>query len=346
MSQRAASVPGVARRVTLQDVARRAKVSRTTASNVLLGTGRLSEATRQRVRQAMADLGYVYHQSAGSLRRRTARTIGMVVTNIDRPHFGELLLGLESTVSDSGYTLLVLTTRDRLDRQTQAISTLREHQVAAAAIIPATSSDAAFLETLRSWGVPTVFMTRYVRGHEWPYVGPDDVLGGRMAVEHLLDHGCGSIAYLGGYREVNSRIDRVEGARQAIERRGGGTTLRDLTSPPTGEGGLELGRRLLTRGEPLPDGVLCHSDAVAMGFERALHEAGRAPDVRVVGYDGVAATRYFVPAITSVATNGLELGERAAGALLRAAEDGVSVRSHRQIPELVVRESCGTHDGS
>ncbi|MER7797268.1 LacI family DNA-binding transcriptional regulator [Microbacterium sp. NPDC096154] len=331
------------RRVTLRDVAKAAGVSRTTASNVVMGTGRISDETRERVRSAMAELGYVYHQAAGALRRRTSRAVGVVVTNIHRPHFGELLLGLESTFTEAGYTSLVVSTMDRLDRQARAVSTLREHSVAGLAMIPATGSGPELLRALDDWDVPSVFVSRYVRGYDRPYVGPDDVLGGRLAGEHLLDHGCRTLAYIGGNPEVMSRIDRIAGVRQAIEARGADVALVDWVGEPSGEGGLELGRRLLREGA-MPDGVLCHGDAVAMGFERALHEAGRTGDVRVIGYDGVAATGYWIPALTTVATNGYALGRQAAEELIGALEGGRAPASQLQRPRLIVRESCGAHE--
>jgi LacI family transcriptional regulator len=335
------------RRVTLQDVARAAGVSRTTASNVVMGTGRASDETRRRVRQAMADLGYVYSQAAGSLRRRSSRAVGVVVTNIHRPHFGELLIGLESTLTEAGYTALMVSTFDRRDRQEQAVTLLREHDVAGIAMIPATGTGEELFAALQDWAVPSVFVSRYVRGRDHPYVGPDDVRGGWLAASHLLDHGCRNIVYAGGHPDVPSRIDRREGVVRAITERGGNVRFADLESEPTGEGGLALGAALVASGS-LPDGVVCHGDAVAMGLERALFEAGLnrdagAPDVRVVGYDGVAATRYFVPALTTVETNGFELGRRAADELIRALHTGDPVGSQLLEPRLVVRESCGAH---
>ncbi|MCP2638415.1 LacI family transcriptional regulator [Microbacterium sp. HD4P20] len=328
-------------------MARVAGVSRTTASNVVMGTGRVSDETRARVRQAMSDLGYVYSQAAGSLRRQSSRAVGVVVTNIHRPHFGELLIGLESTLTEAGYTALMVSTFDQLDRQERAVSILREHDVAGLAMIPATGSGDELFSTLQDWAVPSVFVSRYVRGRSHPYVGADDVQGGRLAVRHLLEHGCRRIAYLGGNPGVPSRTDRIEGALRAIEEHGSDVSFVELVGEPSGDGGVGLGRALVASGE-LPDGVLCHGDAVAMGFERALYDAGLnrpgdAPDVRVIGYDGVAATGYSVPSLTTVETNGLELGQQAAAELIRALRTGEPVNSQLHEPRLIVRESCGDH---
>lgn len=333
----------MSRRATLQDVARHAGVSRSTASYVVTGTGRVSEATRQRVRESMDALGYVYNQAAASLRRQSAQTVGVIVTNIDRPFFGELLIGLESTLTESGFMSLVVSTRDRLEHQARAMRMLREHHVAALAIIPATGSGQDLIDATHDWGIPTVFMTRYLRGHAEPYVGPDDVTGGYLAAGHLIEHGCRTLCYVGGPTGVTSRWDRIEGARRAIDEAGADVELTDITSDSTGQGGLETGQ-LLTRGRTMPEGIMCHNDAVAMGLERALFDAGRRGDVRVIGYDDVATTRFLMPSLTSVATNGHRLGERAARSLLRAVSHAEStVETYLETPRLAVRESCGDH---
>jgi LacI family transcriptional regulator len=198
-------------------------------------------------------------------------------------------------------------------------------------------------DVLDDWDAPSLFVSRYMPGHDRPYVGPDDVMGGRLAAEHLLDHGCRTIAYVGGWPEVASRRDRMRGMREAIARRGAAVELTELAGEPSGDGGLELGRALVDAG-PLPDGVLCHGDATAMGLGRALHDAGLAGRVRVIGYDGVAAARYWIPSLTTVETDGFELGRQAAEELVSALEHRRAPVSHLQQPRLIVRESCGEHD--
>lgn len=330
------------KRVTLRDVAQAAGVSRTTASNVIAETGRVSDETRERVRAVMAELGYVYHQAAGSLRRQSSRSVGVVVTNIHRPHYGEMLVGLESTFTDAGYTLLMVSTMDRVDRQRRALETLREHDVAGVAIIPATGSDAGLIDELRAWGVPSAFVSRHVLGAEHPYIGVDNARGAYLAARHLLDHGCRRIAYIGSVDGVSSRVERIEGARRAIADSGLDVAFAEVEGEPTAEGGQVAALRLLAEDE-LPDGVICHGDLVALGFGRALHDAGLDGRVRVIGYDGLGQTAFWAPALTTVDQHAGELGAQAARALIEAIERGGPVASHLLEPRLIVRESCGVH---
>lgn len=326
------------------DVARHAGVSRTTASYVLNGTGRVSTATRERVRASIETLGYVYNEGAASL-RRTGRTVGVIVPNIDRPFFGEVLSGVESTFTASGYMALMVSTRDRPDQQARLLRMLREHQVAALVIISATGSNHDLVNTVRSSDVPTVFLSRYVPGATEPYVGSDEVRGGYLAADHLVRaHQCRSITYVGGPQRGVARIDRLKGVRRALAESGSEVNLVDLTGPSTVEAGIRAGHELTAGG--LPDGIICHNDTIALGVARALFEAGKAGATRIIGYDDIVTARASVPSLTSVATNGHLLGETAARALLAVLSGAEpAVRSHLAEPRLIVRESCGDHVG-
>jgi LacI family transcriptional regulator len=327
------------RSVTLKDVAEHAGVSRTTASYVVMGTGRVSEKTRRRVQESMTTLGYVYNQGAAALRRQTGTTVGVVVTNIDNPFFGELLVGLESTLTEAGFLSLVVTTADDPARQTQLLRALREHQVAGLAIVPATGTTPQDLAEFQGWGIPHVLMTRYLPEIDAPYVGPDDRLGGRLAADHLLDLGCGSLAYIGGSSAVMSRLDRMRGVEEAAE--GRGVTVLDVPSETSGEGGRRVGAELLARPR-LPEGIVCHSDTVAMGLYRALRDAGKAEGVRVVGYDDIATAELWYPSLTSVSTDAAGMGRRAGESLLQVLTGAAStVESSVIVPRLIVRESSG-----
>ncbi|MBT2586457.1 LacI family DNA-binding transcriptional regulator [Arthrobacter sp. ISL-95] len=330
--------------VTLQDVADHAGVSRATASLVLRETGRVSTQTRQRVTEAMSTLGYVYNRGAASLRTQTANTIGVVVTHIASPFFGEAIHGLETGLTDSGYLPLLVNTDDDPGRQQDAIQKLREHQVAGLALVPATGTKPSLIDQLRAWNMEHVLVSRYIKDVDAPYVGADDVVGGRLAATHLIEtHESSSIAYLGGLPAIMSRTDRTNGVKQAMARHGlDPTSLVDVPGAVTGAGGLELGQHLIASGLPLPDGIICHSDSVAFGLYRALRIHGLGTETRVIGYDNIGGAALWEPPLTSVATQGEALGRRAARMLLeRIKEPGAPTSIDKTIPELAIRQSCG-----
>ncbi|MDA3625718.1 LacI family DNA-binding transcriptional regulator [Saccharopolyspora oryzae] len=327
--------------MTLRDVAEKAGVSRATASLVLRGTGRVSDATRERVEKAMSDLGYVYDRVAASLRTQRGQFVGVVITNIGNPFFSELFKGLEAGLLRAGYVPLLASTSDDVEQQDAVLTGFHEHQVAGLALVPATGSDQALVDRLTAWGIGHVLLTRYLGDARLTYVGADDVLGGRLAGEHLVRHGARKFAYVGGFPQMLSRRDRLTGLRQAVEEAGlDPDDVIDLPGRVSGAGGLELGRDLLDRGE-LPDAVLCHSDSVALGLFRAMHDKGRT-DVRVIGYDGIADAALWEPPLTSVAVHPGRLGERAAEMLLsRMAGPKAAPDVELAEPELVIRRSCG-----
>lgn len=338
----------VKKRVTLQDVAQRAGVSRTTASNLVRGVGRASDETRERVHRVMEELGYVYNRAAGSLRNNASRTVGVVITNIHRAHFGELLVGMEQAFTEAGYTLFVVSTMDQLSRQDKAIATLREHNVDGVVIVPATGSDDGLIRTLEDWGVPNLFVSRWVPGIEHPYVGIDNEHGAYLAARHLLDHGCRAFAYVGSHAGVSIHLERVAGVRRALAEWPDDVDFVVVEGDTTSAGGYRMVQQLVRDGVAF-DCVIGHGDLVALGVERGIRDLGmpvpgEPGSVRVVGYDGVDASAYWSPALTTLAVNAGDLGRRAAESLLEAIATGDEVKSALPQPTLVVRESCGPHD--
>lgn len=295
----------------------------------------------------MEELGYVYNRAAGSLRNNSSRTVGVVITNIHRAHYGELLVGMEQAFTEAGYTLFVVSTMDQLGRQERAIGTLREHNVDGVVIVPATGSDESLVKTLVDWGVPNLFVSRWIPGVDHPYVGIDNEHGAYLAAQHLLEHGCRAFAYVGSHTGVSIHLERVAGVRRALAEWLEPVDLTVIEGETTSAGGYMMVETLVREGVRF-DCVIGHGDLVALGAERALRDLeiptlGEPGSVRVVGYDGVDASAYWSPALTTIAVNADELGRLAAESLLDAIKAGGLVRSARPQPVLVVRESCGPH---
>lgn len=337
-----AGVTGAAgtRRVTLSDVAARAGVSRATASLVVRGEGALAETTRERVRVAMEELGYVYNRGAAALRASTTQSIGLVVPDVSNDFTAELTVTVENNVGD--LVTLIGNSLEDLDRQDALVRSMIERQVDGMIVLPAVGSTDRLVSMLRGSRVPVVMATREMSGTGLPYVGIDNVLGGRLAVDHLLQHGARRVAYIGGLEQLRPRHDRVAGARQALAV-GGGELVADIPGPPRGSWGREIARELIAAGE-LPDAIICHNDLVAFGVYRALRERGLGDpsELAIVSYDDIAAAELWEPPLTSVGASGYEVGMRCAEALVRRmAAPAAEPERILVSPHLVVRESCG-----
>jgi len=197
------------------------------------------------------------------------------------------------------------------------------------------------LERLRSHGIPSVLVDRLATGSGFSSVSVDDVAGGRMAAQHLLDTGRRRLLFVGGPRDLRQVRDRLAGARQAVAAvRGASLEVMDVASL-TMLDGVSAGRRILELPER-PDGVLAVNDLVALGVLQGVSILGgvRVPqDVAIVGYDDIDFAAAAAVPITSIRQPRNRIGAEALDLLL-AEIDGNDV--HRRIvfqPELVVRES-------
>jgi LacI family transcriptional regulator len=331
-------------RVTLADVANRAGFSRSTASLVFQGSTLVADSTREAVLAAAGQLGYVYNRRAASLRTQRTLTIGLIIGALSNPFFADLTEAVEDELAPLGYTVLLGNTLEDVERQASLITTLCEYRVDGLLIVPAVGSDASFVGPMSSLGVPHVLVTRRVAGVTAPYVGSDDYHAGERAAAHLAAHGCRSVAYFGGREGVYVRSERFRGVRAASL--AAGMTLTDRWSASlktSSTAGYDAATALLRDGPP-PDGVVCHSDAIAFGFMRAVRDAGLTvgEDVRVIGFDDVEMARHWSPSLTSMSVNAGDLG-RAAARLLAQHIDGVEgLQDVILQPELIVRESCGS----
>jgi LacI family transcriptional regulator, galactose operon repressor len=333
--------PTASKHATLLDVANRAGVSRATASLVLRGTGRVSQPTRDRVFQAMQELGYVYNRGAASLRTRDSHVIGVLVTTVTNPFFAEVIVGLEERLAELGYVSLLANTLNDVDRQASLVTFLQENHVAGVVLVPAFATDPRSLDSFATRDIPLLFLSRAVGENPELYIGTDDIEGGKLAGEHLIWHGCRNIAYLGGREDAIARRDRILGLQATAKQHGlARTHLTYIASPTTARGGLAAARELLGSRAPV-DGIVCHSDDVALGVYRALHDAGKANRARVISFDNIDNAELFEPPLTTVSGKPVELGRQAAQAIYDDLNGSTTPVATLVGPELIVRQSCG-----
>jgi LacI family transcriptional regulator len=326
-------------RITLQDVAAHAGVSRATASMVVRDAGRISPATRQRVRESMIALGYVYHRGAATLRTRRSGIIGLIITDVSNPFFAAMTLGFDQAAGEGGYLTMMTDTFDDPERQARLAQFMLEHPIDALAYTPVVTADLAY--RLENFPVPLLAVTRRSSAGA-PYLGPDDVVGGRLAAEHLVvDHGYRRIVYLGGPRGAGPREDRLEGIRSVLAQNPGAAMVAEIYGTTNVEGGVQLARELQASGVDY-DAVICHSDVVAYALIAALRGPnGERPTSGVMGFDNLPESDVFWPSVTSIGVGPQDMGRQAAQWLLNAL-DGTEARTEVRLrPELHIRRSCG-----
>ena len=334
-------------RVTLMDVARHCDVSRATVSLVLNDSPLVATKTRDRVRQAMAELGYVYNRAAASLRTQHSDAIGVVLTNITNPYFAEFAAGLQDTLTSSGTVPLLGVSGEDRDIQHRLVTSLVERNVDGIVLVPAHGTKPDDLPDLL--GTPLVLLARRLNGIDVDYVGAQNRDGGYAAAEHLYSHGCRRIAFVGGYTDSSAREERARGVEEFLNDHG--LTLNadhSVVCEPARPEAREAAMRLLTEAPdvdgPKIDGIVCFSDVVAFGVLDAIADVGRTvgSDVRVIGFDDVHDAGLNRPSLSSVAVPARETGRRAGQLVLERVAGSTEPTVREEFPtKLETRETCG-----
>ena len=332
------------RSASVKDVASRAGVSLGTVSNVLNRPERVSSATRSRVEKAMADLGFVRNESARQLRAGRSRTIGYVMLDATNPFFTDVAQGMEHVAEDRDLSLFLCNSDNRASREATHLAHLREQRVQGILVTPV-DPDSPVLADIAAGGIPLVIVDRTRPGASFCTVSVDDILGGRLAVDHLVDRGHRRIAFVGGPDSLGQVRERLEGARQAW--RDAGLADEDFivvtTTALSVAEGRAAGERLTgLPGRRRPTAVFCANDLVALGLLQQATSAGvQVPDdLAIVGFDDIDFAAAAAVPLTSVRQPRAELGRTAARLLLSEADDPGHV--HEQVvfePELVARRS-------
>jgi LacI family transcriptional regulator len=321
-----------------------AGVSVGTVSNVLNRPDTVSGPTRERVQDAIAQLGFVRNESARHLRAGSSRTIGLVVLDIANPFFTDMARAVEDVAGEHGLAVLLCNSAGDQARESRYLELLTEQRVQGVLITP-TAELSPDLEGARSRGVPLVLVDRRAPGPDQCSVAVDDVLGGRLAAGHLLERGHRRIAFVGGSSGLPQVQERHAGVVAAIRETTGSDDSLTVLSPSglTVAGGREAAERII--GLPAarrPTAMICANDLLALGVlqEMVRHGFAVPDDMAIVGYDDIDFAAAAALPLSSVRRPRYELGRRAAELLLEEASD----ESHRHQqpvfePQLVVRES-------
>lgn len=327
--------------VGIRDVAALAGVSITTVSNALNRPELVSRAASERVESAIRALGYVPNVAARQLRAGRSTVIGMAVINITNPFFSEVVLGAEEAAEAAGYSVFVGNSYDSQAREARYLDLFDRQRLDGVLLAPV-GDDLGALERFAKRDVPVVLVDRVDPTGVHPSVSLDDVLGARLAAEHLLHGGCRNLTFVGGPFHVAQMRDRLAGCRLAVEASGA-----RLTVTETNTLSVRLGRELGTRIAELPlaerpDGIVAGNDEVALGILHSLmHHGIDVPgEISIVGYDDIDFAATSIVPLTSVRQPSHQIGKAAAELLLGAlAGDREHVRSVRFEPTLMPRQS-------
>ena len=329
------------RKPTLSTVAKEAGVSIPTVSQVMRGTGRISDQTREKVLEAAKKLHYVPDSRAAAMRSGENREIGFVINQLLNPFNAEVVSGVVDLLEAEGYLVSILDTRDDAIRQERQLQAFIRHGRGGLLWVPALKTPDETFELLTTHKIPAVTFLRHVR-RDLDHVGIRNTEATETATRYLADLGHGNIAYLGGTDMTVVRRDRIEGYKTVMEESGLGRLV-VWDSEDNKRAGHDAMTALL-KDQPGITAVVCNGDMVALGACLALTRLGLTPgkDVSVIGFDDIQDAAIATPALTTMSVSPSKLGRKLARTLLDRIDDPEVPATVAEVSaELVPRETTG-----
>ena len=333
------------RKISIEDIARKAGVSHSTVSRALRDNPLISPEVREEIKRLAREMNYVPNAIAQSLQNQRTNTIGVVVTSIADPFYAEVVEGVEQIAQAAGLSVLLSASHRDFEREVAVIDSFHRRRVDGILLADSLISK-QHTKQLAKIAVPIVLINSQIEDQSkfFHAVEINDRLGGRLAVEHLIQLGHTAIGYLGMGNRVRSNNLRLEGYCMAMAEAGlsqnpdwiaisreDDAITRDVVA------GQRMLPKLLEAGVT---SIFCYNDMVAVGALLACQELGISvpQDLSLVGFDGIALSGYVTPPLTTVSQPMLRIGCCAMQMLLDLLE-GKEVKSLVLSPFLTERSS-------
>lgn len=307
--------------VTIKDVAELAGVSKSTVSRVLSDSPRISQATKNKVYEAMKELGYHPNEIARSLANSKSNTLGIVMPNgtdefYSNSFFQESLRGISHIAMEKGYDILISTSKN--SELEVAKKFIQSKKVDGIILMRSRVQDET-IEFLRRARFPFVLIGSSLEYDDVNVVDNDNFLASYQLTEHIINRGRKKIAFIGGNEASVVTVKRIEGYKKALKIAG----LQEInefimTDDFQEQNGYNSVEKLFQMKER-PDGIIVADDMVCIGVMKKLKELGcKVPeDIAVGAFNDSMFSKYSTPAITSVEVCSMTLGEKAATMLIK-----------------------------
>jgi len=327
------------RTVTIQDVAKKAKVSVSTVSRVLNGRVDVASETQERILSVIESLGYTTNLAARSMRSHKKNLVGLIMPDIAYPFAIEVMKGVNRAIAESEFDLLVYTTGDvrksgRASHEQKYVSLLT-NSISDGVIIVAPVAGEFSIDA------PIVSIDPLASNPNYPAVHATNYQGALEAMDYLLGLGHKRIGFISGRAELESSNRRLMGYRAALETAGIPIDEKLIASGDyTTETGISGARELLALENP-PTAIFASNDQMAMGVFQLAEELGiRIPeDLSVIGFDNITESKYM--GLTTVDQFISDMGYVATQMLIKII-NGLPLedQTYRMQTRLVIRNSC------
>jgi DNA-binding LacI/PurR family transcriptional regulator len=333
---------------SIKDVAEKAGVSISTVSNVINGTKYVSEELILKINKIIEELHYEVDPVARSLKSKKTMTIGVVITNINRIFFPQVIKGIQDSAAKHGYNLTFFSTNDKFEDEKRFVQMLESTWVDGIILDSvADTNDEGYFKYLSSLGnrkksIPVVSLERRIDSYGIGSVVVNNFHGGGLAAKHLIDCGCRKIVHITG--PIGSCIvqDRLNGYKDELRK--AGLAIEDARiiegdySPLSGYHAM---KQILMAGIDV-DGVFAANDQMAIGAIKAIRENGLMipEDVKVVGFDNTFIATIVEPSLTTISVPKYKMGDAAVEMLVKRIEQDPNSPGVIEMPiNLIIRQS-------
>lgn len=335
------------KKVTIYDVAKAAKVSPGTVSRYINGIGEPRPKSRQRIEQAIKDLGYVPNRAARALKSKRKNLLCLAYPESDNPFFFSLVDTVEKAVKKAGYALMIYHTHGEVEEELRILSLTKEGVMDGLILVNFNYTPRHF-DAFSSVDCPLVLSSLCVSPYggkpsdPFDYVGINVRQGMYLNTLHMIREGHKKIAYVGGPNELCVFKERYEGYCQALSENN--ISLQEdfcFLGGYDQAAGYSAGLAIAAM-EDRPTAVCAVSDVVAIGIMEALREKDIAMpgDIALCGMDDIGFDTALTPRLSSVKMRQAEIGKSAVDCLLsRINGDDSAARKMIYEPEIIVRES-------
>lgn len=330
---------------TIKEIAKRARVSVGTVSNVINGTAGVSARRRERILTVIREFDYHPNQVARSLKTNQTRIIGMVISDLSNPFFPQMVRGAEEVALKHNYLLVIFNTDDRVEREQSVLSVLRGRRADGVLLVVAPNDgDVTHIQDALKAHLAIVCLDRVPPNVDVDSVSVDNVAGARGCVRHLIAMGHRDIGIVTGPDTLQTARERLQGYLEALKeaRIKPNPELIGVGNFHT-ESGYSVGRQMLASGDR-PTAVFVFNNTMTLGVLRAAEELGlRCPqDFAIAMFDDFPMADVFRPRLTAIAQPAYSIGYRGAELLIQKIEKKTQVSKPVHIllkTELKIRES-------
>lgn len=330
------------KRLTIKDLARMAGVATSTVSRVLNNNPGISDETRDRIKQLLAQTNFKPSEKARNFYKGSAGAIGLVIPRPDEyvfsnPFYLDILRGAVDASAKGKLNLLLVTSE-----KDSCLQLFQEEQVDGVIIISAQQNDFELMKLSES-NFPFVLLCRLIGDNAFNHIEIDDFEAAKMATEYLIGLGHTKIAFIGCPIKVASGYYRLEGYRQALANYGISVDENLITTSevPLSDVGAASVKTILGR-VPATTAFFAFNDLVAIGALDALRSEGYDPgnDISVMGFDDIFAAKFTHPPLTTVKQSGYEKGKLAVERLLEVIGGDRNPQKILLGTSLIERSSC------